>query len=691
MRRLSLRWFILPIALAWTAGPGAQMHSRAQGERDSAQPAEGNADLSSFAPGYAGVVFTQIPVSRVTDVRPLAGGMLRTPYGDGGRLALLSKDGSTRVLTPDFESAADAAVSFDGKRILFAGKRAATDGWNVFEMNADGSGVRQITRGLGNCRSPMYQSAVFYLNDPKPSYQITFVSDAAGELNEYGPIASTNLYSVRFDGSGARRLTYAVSSSYDPFQMQDGRILFSNWQRSQLENGVQGRIDLFGLHLDGTDYAAFSGTQGRRIKHMACTTTKRMAVFVESDKLPWDGAGNLAALSLRRNLHSYKAITTAADGLFHSPSPLPDGSILVSRRPPDGAGTHSICRLDLDTGRRTLVFRDPGYHNLQAVAVFARAEPDGHSSVVEDDQNWSKLYCLTVYENDLRRDWMPPGTPKRVRVLEGLPRTPAGLGDYLDSMSAGGYVVPGATNDSLSGMIQKRLLGEVALDEDGSFHLQVPPNTPVQLQLLDGNGMALRTSSWIWAKNKENRGCIGCHEDNERTPENLFAKALGHPAAQLTLPPERRRTVGFRRDVMPVLAAKCSSNACHGGAAQPRFDTGAALVSHNYGKASFPAAYEQLLAKPNQAPRRADRGQYVDPGRARTSRLVWAIFGRNTARPGDAVEPLPSIKRMPPAGSPPLTEEERQSIIEWIDFGAQFNPAPSNGAAGAARSSGGQR
>ena len=83
------------------------------------------------------------------------------------------------------------------------------------------------------------------------------------------------------------------------------------------------------------------------------------------------------------------------------------------------------------------------------------------------------------------------------------------------------------------------------------------------------DGMALRTSAWIWAKNKENRGCIGCHEDGERTPDNVFAKALSHDAADLMLPPERRRTVDFRRDIQPILTAKCASTACHGGAVSP--------------------------------------------------------------------------------------------------------------------------
>ncbi len=521
----------------------------------------------------------------------------------------------------------------------------------------------------------MYQSALFYLNDAHPSYQVTFVSDAAGELNEYGSPAATNLYSVRFDGSGLRRLTYGMSASYDPFQMQDGRILFSNWQRSQLEHGVLGRIDLFAVHLDGTDYAAFSGTQGLRIKHMACATSKGAVVFVESRRLAWDGAGNIGVLNLRRNLHSYRAITAPADGLFHSPSPLPDGSILVSRRSADG-GAHAIYRLDLESGSRTLVFSQAGYHSIQAVVLAERPEPDGHSSVVEDDQNWSKLYCLSVYENDLKREWMPPGTARRIRVIEGLPRS---AGAFPDG--------PGATADSLSGMIQKRLLGDLELDDDGSFHVLAPPNTPIQLQAVDRDGMALRTSAWIWAKNKENRGCIGCHEDGERTPENVFAKALGHDAAELMLPPERRRTVDFRRDIQPILTAKCASRACHGGAVPPLL--GEADARRSLGNGDFSPAYRSLLARP-ATPAPADRGKYVDPGRARTSQLVWAISGENTARPWDKLEAFPAPPRMPPAGSALLTDEERRAIVEWIDLGAQFNGLPSDGTNARPGASGGQ-
>jgi Tol biopolymer transport system component len=667
-RSLNASWaviaaFLLGIGISPVGiGGGSEPPSAAPPRGDRVWAA--NPDLSRYAPGYGGIVFVEIPVARVTGAKSSAAGMLRASYGDGGRLVLLAKDGSTRVLTAGFESAADPAVSFDGKRILFAAKRKESDPWNVFEMAADGGGIHQVTHDAGNCRSPMYQSALFYLNDARPSYQVTFVSDVAGEFNESGPPAATNLYSVRFDGSGLRRLTYGMSASYDPFQMQDGRILFAHWERSHLGNGPLGRIDLFAVHLDGTDYAAFSGTQGPRIKHMACTTAKGAVVFVESGHLPWDGAGSIGVLSLRRNLHSYRAITAPADGLFHSPSPLPDGSILVSRRSADG-GAHAIYRLDLESGSRTLVFSQADYHSIQAVALAERSEPDGHSSVVEDDQNWSKLYCLNVYENDLKREWMPPGAARRIRVIEGLPRAAGALPEG-----------PGATADSLSGLIQKRLLGDLDLDDDGSFHLLVPPNTPIQLQIVDRDGMALRTSAWIWAKNKENRGCIGCHEDGERTPENVFAKALDHDAADLMLPPERRRTVDFRRDIQPILTAKCASRACHGGAISPQL--GAADPRHGAEKAAFSPAYQSLLAKP-AAPAPADRGKYVDPGRARTSQLVWAISGKNTARPWDKLGVFPAPQRMPPPGSAPLTEGERRTIIEWIDLGAQFNALPTGG------------
>ena len=100
-----------------------------------------------------------------------------------------------------------------------------------------------------------------------------------------------------------------------------------------------------------------------------------------------------------------------------------------------------------------------------------------------------------------------PGTVKRFRVLEGIP-----LADV--------------TPNGIPQLVQRRILGEIDIEKDGSFNIEIPANIPVELQTLDADGMALRSCGWIWAKNHEPRGCIGCHEDGELTPENVFVDAV---------------------------------------------------------------------------------------------------------------------------------------------------------------------
>ena len=521
------------------------------------------------------IVFTQVPVNARLGGLP----------DQSARIARLSPDGSVRPLAAEFISAADPDVSFDGKRILFAGKRRAGDKWQIFEMQANGTGIRQITREPMDCRSPAYQSKTYTITVEQPWYQVTFTGTQGN---------SSSLYSVRLDGSALRRLTYNPFGDMDPYQMADGRIVFAGRQ--------PGRLSLFGINLDGTDFALFSGPEGPSEKRMPCVTSKRLAVFVEPTPVGRPG-GTLGSVSLRRNLRSYRQLTRPADGVFFSPSPLADGVILVSRR---DKASYGLVRLDPETRRIERVYDDPERHDLQAKGIAPRTEPDGRSSVVDESVPTGKFYCLSVYTGDLANpEWLKPGVAKRLRVVEAVP--------------------PDLT---------RRLLGEFDLDADGSFHIRTPANTPLQFQVLDADGMALRSCTWVWNKNMEQRGCIGCHEDGEMTPENRFAQALAHPAVELTLPPERRRTVEFARDVKPIFKDKCGGAACH--------------------------ASEGL-----------EKAALVRSGSARTSPLVWRIFGRNTARPWDRVPDPGVIRPMPPAGSPPLTAEEKRTIVEWIDLGGK--------------------
>ncbi|MBN2131455.1 MAG: hypothetical protein JW741_18285 [Sedimentisphaerales bacterium] len=580
-------------------------------------------------------------------------------------MAVVGPDGSIKVLTEGFHSACDPEVSFDGTRLLFAGKRAAGDDWNIFEMNVDGSDLRQITRDIGDCRSPSYQSTLYTIISPKPWYQLTFVGSRPLRSNECGLGHATSLYSCKLDGSAVRRLTFNLSADFDPCLLPDGRVVFASWQRARLDGGFRGRIGLFGINIDGADCAAFCVEQGKRIKHMPCSTTGGLVVFVEADTLPWDGAGSLGSVTLRRPLHSYRPVTQPGEGLFHCPSPLPDGRILVSRRSGSGDDTHAVGVLDPADGRWEPVFDDPQWHDVQARAVVPRAEPDGRSSVVTEKDPNGKLYCLSVYINDLEDpQWLPRGSVKRVRILEGV------APGAEDSRGDADRAVAGVGPYGIPVLAQRRILSEVPVEEDGSFNVEIPADIPIELQILDADGMALRSCGWIWAKNHEPRGCIGCHEDGELTPENVFVDAAQKASVKLAVPPEHRRTVDFRRDVMPIIAARCAQ--CHGKPNAPVHLSGNLTpIPGEGGPARFARSYESLLDGAREG-----AGRYVHPGRARTSSLIWRLYGRRTSRPWDEPAPKGPVVTMPPAGAEPLREGEKRTFVEWIDTGALWDGIP---------------
>jgi hypothetical protein len=519
-------------------------------------------------------------------------------------------------------------VSFDGKRIVFAAQQKPGEPWCIWEMETDGSGARKTTCGPGGARQPTYLPTMYTLTPTatEPWEQIAFVGTLPGETNEAGVGPRTALFACRLDGTRERQITFNLSNDFDPVILPDGRIVFASWQRRSRRAGSEGRVALFGLNIDGTDLMIFAGDEGRRVKHMPVYAGSRLVVFVEGDRISGDGGGSLGAVSLRRNLHSYRPLSQPGDGLYRSPAAHPEGGLLVAWRPASGDGSYGISRFDPAAGRRVEVFDDPEWHDVEAQVLAPRSVPDGRSSSVRGNDPIGSFYGLDVSISDLDSSVWPAGLAKRVRLIEGLPRL-AGEGN-------------GPT-----GLAPRRLLGEVDLAGDGSFHVEVPADTPVELQLLDEEGLALRSCRWIWARWKEARGCIGCHEDPERTPPNRLVEAAQMPAARLTLPPERRRFVDFAHDVRPIIEDRCLD--CHGtGGTPPRLDdTG---------------AYEALL------------DGLIRPGEARTSPLVWHLLGRRTDRPwdkldmvDDTAEPKPM-----PAGDEALTKEEILTFIQWIDLGA---------------------
>jgi hypothetical protein len=539
---------------------------------------------------------------------------LRSLPAEGGRLVLVT-GGKARILTKGFQSAADPEISFDGKRILFAGKQKTSDPWCIWEMNADGSAPRKVTCGAAGARHPIYQPTVFTITptDVEPWVQIAFVGDDTGERDEAGTAAHTSLWSCKTDGTALRRLTFNLSNDVEPVILPDGRMAYAAWLQAPPAREGEGRGAIVGVNLDGTDYQAYAGAQGLRVKRAPAPTSDGSVVFVESDQPTADGAGRLASVAQVRPLHSYRSLTSAADGRFRAPASLADGRLLVSWRDESPRSVFAVHRFDPATGAHEPLFARKGWHAVSARPIAPRPMPDARSSVVRDDDPQATLFTVSVDIHDLG-DRLPPGTAKAVRVIEGVPATAAR---------------PAA----------QRILGEVPVATDGSYQVKLPANTPVRLQTLDADGLALRTSAWIWGRNHDAQGCVGCHEDPERTPPNRLMHALAAPAPALDAPADRRRSPSYAA-VAPIVAARCVS--CHGeqGSA-PRLDGTAASLA-----------------------------PYITPGSARTSPLVWHLLGRSAARPWDGDAVTKTVKPWP-AGTDGPTAAEVRAFIEWIDLGGR--------------------
>jgi len=621
------------------------------------------------------LVFTQIPAGAVPQSShsgPEFLPPLRNISGSHIVSLDLAKAGQEpRILTSEFESACSPVVSFDGKRIVFAGKRDTEDVWNICEMDADGDNKRQIIKLPADCLTPTYLSSIYTLDNLTPRDQVVFASNATDAVNEFGSGQAWSLYTCELTGKNLRRITFNLSADFDPTVLPDGRILFTSWQRYGTRYYPTGLFPLLTVMTDGTDLFPFYGNHELPIlKCKPAIGEGGWIYFVESDASDPLGGGSIAAVNLRRNLKSYTPVTADPEGLYYSPSPLGEGKLVVSYRKRQQEETYGLYELEFETGEVTKrLFDDPEWHEVEAKVVVSRPRPKGRSSVVNYEFDTANIFCMDCYLSD----WpglkdTAPGSLRRLRVIEGIPlrygvpNLPLPKGHALSG--------PGSSKYSGTSFGPRRMLGDISLPSDGSFHIKVPAGTPISFQVLDEKDMAVLTHrSWMWAMPKENRGCVGCHEDRELTPPNRLTEALKKGAVDLTMPPKKRRTVDFKHEIAPLVRRRCLQ--CHT-REHPRLNLADLEEPRTSGAAGsrFPRAYEVLLSPAETGPE-GIAGRYVRPGSARESALIWHLFGEPMSKEGGRCGTEGALTLMPPEG--PLSDSERRLFIEWIDLGAQWN------------------
>ena len=446
---------------------------------------------------------------------------LRIAKPDGTRIVVLEPGKDIRVLSRGFASACDPCVSMDGKRVLFAGKKEAASPWDIQEIGIDGSDLRRITEGLGDCFEPEYlaRGAIVAPDYKEKIRWIVFTSTAPGHTVEAGAERCTSLYVRSLEpipgmGIVTWRTTYNLSSDFSPAVLSDGRVLFASWQDfpgrwpagAPGSGGPQGRVQLFTVSWSGEDINLFYDEDAAAaVKCMACEGPDRSIIFIESDGSTADRSGSLARVLLKRPFKT-REVLSRVPGRYRDPRLLPDGNLLVACAP-EGKG-YGLYIFDFAKGGPGAVVHDStAWDDVDGMAIAERPEPLGRITMVNPKAKTASLTCLNVYDSDLPQvQAIPKGAAKRVLFIEG---------------------VPGGSKDAPGGSPAARVLGEAPIEEDGSFLVQILPEVPFTLQILDAKGGILAAMrSWIWLQQGDERSCIGCHADRELAPENRVTEAL---------------------------------------------------------------------------------------------------------------------------------------------------------------------
>lgn len=144
---------------------------------------------------------------------------------------------------------AEATLSTDGKKIVFTSLREGD--LDIYSMNADGSGVKRLTRELGYDGGPFFSPdgrwIAYRAHHPTAPKDVARYKELlAQELVE--PM-QMDLYVMRADGSHKQQITRLGGASFAPFFFPDSRrIIFA----SNYENPGTSQFELYAIDRDGT-------------------------------------------------------------------------------------------------------------------------------------------------------------------------------------------------------------------------------------------------------------------------------------------------------------------------------------------------------------------------------------------------------------------------------------------------------
>jgi cytochrome c553 len=346
---------------------------------------------------------------------------------------------------------------------------------------------------------------------------------------------------------------------------------------------------------------------------------------------------------------------------FEDPFPLSDSVFLATGTVGRGEVT-GIWVLERDGGQTLVHVDDPGC--FDPIPVVATTPPPVIVDRIDLSQTTGTFYVSNVYEG-LGMQNVEPGSVKFLRVIES-PEKRSWTHPSYDGGT--GQQAPGMAWKDFN---NKRILGTVPVEADGSVQFKVPADTFVYFQILDENGMMIQSMrSGTIVRPGEVQGCYGCHEDRLATfPQLPYTPAAMRKQAQ-TLSPwyGEPRLFSYIEEVQPVLDKYCV--ACHDygqdngeGKKKPVLAGDLTLI--------FNKSYTELWRKKLISAVGAGPVQKLEPYSwgSHKSRIVEVLRGGHPRPEIDAKRK--SLGIFLDAKSDP---EAFDRIVTWIDLNAPYYP-----------------
>jgi hypothetical protein len=330
---------------------------------------------------------------------------------------------------------------------------------------------------------------------------------------------------------------------------------------------------------------------------------------------------------------------------YADPYPLNDSRFICVRNLKEGTEETVLCLVERDGFEAVLLRDSPGIHNPVLLSPRRRPPVLATRRNFEGQNAAGRFYLHDVYKGTHMKG-VERGSVKSLRIVESPPKLNWSRYDWTGD----GAQAPAMNWHNFE---NKRILGTVPVEKDGSAYFEVPGNTFVFFQALDGEGKMVQSMrSGAYLQPGEVQGCVGCHEDRLESASSQTRKvseALKRPPSKLNGWHGKKKLFSFREDVQPVFDRRCVSCHDYGKPAGKRLN-----LSGDRG-AFFNTAYSELWAKgmvkcvgggPAEIQQAYSWGSHA-------SKLTRTLYGHGRVK---------------------LSDEERDTVITWMDLNAPYYP-----------------